>query len=259
MSIAEIGATLRQARKAKKLTLKQLAQQSGVHFTTLSALERGTIPELGVRKLLRVAETLGLELTLRPYGQRYTLDDLAAERATITRSVQADPPPLAKELRLTSHKSELEGKGRKPSDVQSPRVYTTPPTFLGCQTNALAAALDDYNKNSLLGTLGRSTNALNTLTNVALPNTLGSQPNPFAATIGDYNKNSLLGTLGSSANALAAQQDEYDKLRALSKFDSAVSASRNTDLLTRALGRQTDQSAAANALKSIKNLPKKPR
>lgn len=81
MYLFELGTLLRQARKAKKLTLKQVAQQAGVHFTTLSSLERGQVSDLGVRKLIRVAETLGLELELRPAGQRYTLDDVAKERA----------------------------------------------------------------------------------------------------------------------------------------------------------------------------------
>lgn len=81
MLLSELGAALRKARKERHLTLKQVAEQAGVHFTTLSSLERGTISELGVRKLLRVAETLGLELVLRPTGQRFTLDDVAKERA----------------------------------------------------------------------------------------------------------------------------------------------------------------------------------
>ena len=81
MLLTELGSVLREARKARKLTLQQLASRVGVHFTTLSALERGVISELGVRKILRIAEALGLELVLRPGGQRYTLDDLAKERA----------------------------------------------------------------------------------------------------------------------------------------------------------------------------------
>lgn len=80
MLLSELGATLRKARKERRLTLKQVAEQAGVHFTTLSSLERGAISELGVRKLLRVVETLGLELVMRPAGQRFTLDDVAKER-----------------------------------------------------------------------------------------------------------------------------------------------------------------------------------
>jgi transcriptional regulator with XRE-family HTH domain len=88
MLLSELGTALRKARKERRLTLKQVAEQAGVHFTTLSSLERGTISELGVRKLLRVAETLGLELVLRPAGQRFTLDDVAKERGGLLGSTQ---------------------------------------------------------------------------------------------------------------------------------------------------------------------------
>ncbi len=81
-TLLTLGKVLRDTRKTKKLTLQTVASQAGIHFTTLSALERGTVTELGIRKIQRVAETLGLELVLRPKGQRYTLDDIARERAS---------------------------------------------------------------------------------------------------------------------------------------------------------------------------------
>ena len=79
MILSEVGAALRSARKRRKLTLQELSKQTGVHYTTLSELERGRVTEFGVRKLMRVAATLGLELHLRPVGQSYTLDDVASE------------------------------------------------------------------------------------------------------------------------------------------------------------------------------------
>jgi transcriptional regulator with XRE-family HTH domain len=81
-TLITLGKVLRDTRKMKKLTLRDVASRAGIHFTTLSALERGTVSELGIRKIQRVAETLGLELVLRPKGQRYTLDDIARERAS---------------------------------------------------------------------------------------------------------------------------------------------------------------------------------
>ena len=79
MVLTELGAALRNARKQRKLTLQELSAQTGVHYSTLSELERGRMTEFGVRKLMRVAATLGLELNLRPSGQPYTLDDVASE------------------------------------------------------------------------------------------------------------------------------------------------------------------------------------
>lgn len=84
MVLSDLGTVLKNARKQRKLTLQELSAQTGVHYTTLSELERGRMTEFGVRKLMRVAATLGLELNLRPTGQPYTLDDVASERRNQT-------------------------------------------------------------------------------------------------------------------------------------------------------------------------------
>ncbi len=84
MGLSDLGTVLKNARKQRKLTLQELSAQTGVHYTTLSELERGRMTEFGVRKLMRVAATLGLELNLRPAGQPYTLDDVASERRNQT-------------------------------------------------------------------------------------------------------------------------------------------------------------------------------
>ena len=97
MILSEVGAALRSARKRRKLTLQELSKQTGVHYTTLSELERGRVTEFGVRKLMRVAATLGLELHLRPAGQSYTLDDVASElRNQTLREANASENELAK-------------------------------------------------------------------------------------------------------------------------------------------------------------------
>ena len=72
-----LASQLRAARVAQKVTLKDLANKSGVHWVTLSRFENGRV-DLGVTKLERVAQVLGLELTLKPAKHGYTLDDLAA-------------------------------------------------------------------------------------------------------------------------------------------------------------------------------------
>lgn len=75
MNSSDLGQQLRAGRRAQKLTLKDLAKRSGIHWVTLSRFENGAT-DLGVRKLTRVARALGLEVTLRPLQQGYTLDDL---------------------------------------------------------------------------------------------------------------------------------------------------------------------------------------
>lgn len=107
MLLSELGSLLRQARRARNLTLQQVARQAGVHFTTLSALERGQVSDLGVRKVLRVAETLGLELVLRPTGHRYTLDDVAKERAGASVSSEYKPDRARNVLEPTRLRAEV--------------------------------------------------------------------------------------------------------------------------------------------------------
>lgn len=72
----QIPDQLRRFRRQQGVTLKELARRSGVHWVTLSRFENG-LADLGVRKLVRVGQALGLSLTFRPAAQGYTLDDIA--------------------------------------------------------------------------------------------------------------------------------------------------------------------------------------
>ena len=76
----QIGASILQERKQRGLTQAQLAERAGVSRATLSMLENGVIHEIGIRKVIRVLEFLGLELTMRPFGAPPTLEELQQER-----------------------------------------------------------------------------------------------------------------------------------------------------------------------------------
>jgi transcriptional regulator with XRE-family HTH domain len=77
MTLTEIGTEIARARKAAGLTQTDLAHATGLSRQTISALERGAVPDLGVRKLLRVLEALDLDVVVRQAGHPVTLDDLA--------------------------------------------------------------------------------------------------------------------------------------------------------------------------------------
>lgn len=47
--------------------------------TTIGQIENGTVQEIGVRKLIRILEVLGLELRVRPAGRPPTLDEIRAQ------------------------------------------------------------------------------------------------------------------------------------------------------------------------------------
>jgi len=78
----DLGSTIRQARKGKRLTQAQLAEMAGIARKTLSQIETGTVSDIGIRKVTRTLEVLGLELTVRPAGAPPTLEELQKENTT---------------------------------------------------------------------------------------------------------------------------------------------------------------------------------
>lgn len=62
------------------MTQKQLAALSGLGQSTLARFETGGVAEFGSRKLLRLLEVLGHELSFTPKSSSFTLDDALAER-----------------------------------------------------------------------------------------------------------------------------------------------------------------------------------
>jgi transcriptional regulator with XRE-family HTH domain len=67
-------------RKARRLTQHQLAAQARVSRDLIAKLETGRLPELGVKKLLRILNAVGLDLRVTTLNlNRPTLEDLQAE------------------------------------------------------------------------------------------------------------------------------------------------------------------------------------
>jgi transcriptional regulator with XRE-family HTH domain len=77
-----LGNRMRLARKEKKLTQAQLAGMAGISRKTLGEIEMGTVVDVGIRKVERVLEILGLELTVQPRGAPPTLEELQRENQT---------------------------------------------------------------------------------------------------------------------------------------------------------------------------------
>jgi transcriptional regulator with XRE-family HTH domain len=77
--LIEIGEEIRKVRKARQLTQNEIAKALGMSRTTIGQIESGAIQDIGVRKLIRILEFLGLELRIRPAGRPPTLEELRAE------------------------------------------------------------------------------------------------------------------------------------------------------------------------------------
>jgi transcriptional regulator with XRE-family HTH domain len=74
-----IGRSIREARKKQNVIQSEAAKAAGIGRSTLSQIENGIIQDIGIRKVIRVLDFLGLELTTRPRGAPPTLEELREE------------------------------------------------------------------------------------------------------------------------------------------------------------------------------------
>jgi len=79
VDIEDVGEQLRARRKAMGMSQIEVAALNRINRVTLSRLENGKLPEIGIRKVMAICATLGLELTLKVASQRPTLQDLVNE------------------------------------------------------------------------------------------------------------------------------------------------------------------------------------
>jgi transcriptional regulator with XRE-family HTH domain len=77
----KIGKQIRDERKSRKISQAELGKILGMSRTTIGQIENGTVQEIGVRKLIRLLDYLGLELRVRPAGKPPTLEELRSEEA----------------------------------------------------------------------------------------------------------------------------------------------------------------------------------
>jgi transcriptional regulator with XRE-family HTH domain len=66
MNLQSIGQLIAERRRAKGLTLSQLAAKAAVGRSTLAALESGKLPELGLTRVSRLCAALDMVLEARP-------------------------------------------------------------------------------------------------------------------------------------------------------------------------------------------------
>jgi len=82
MDMLELGAVIRSRRKLLGLSQQEVAFPNKMSRVTISNLESGRLSELGLRKIMAICSTLGLELDVKEASLRPTLRELVAERGT---------------------------------------------------------------------------------------------------------------------------------------------------------------------------------
>lgn len=85
MDMHEIGALLRGARKTLGRSQEELAKPLGMSRATISAIENGTVGEIGVRKLMALCAALGLSVQVSAVEKRPTLFELREENRGLKR------------------------------------------------------------------------------------------------------------------------------------------------------------------------------
>jgi HTH-type transcriptional regulator / antitoxin HipB len=85
-SLPELGHALVVLRKERGMTQKELGALAGLGQSTLARFETGGVAEFGARKLLRLLDVLGHEMSFTPTSSRFTLDDALAERRAEART-----------------------------------------------------------------------------------------------------------------------------------------------------------------------------
>jgi HTH-type transcriptional regulator / antitoxin HipB len=83
MHLESLGTAIREARRAAGRTQADLAASLGMSRATISAIENGTIQEIGVRKLAALCAAIGLDIHVGPQRRRPTLQELRAEQRAI--------------------------------------------------------------------------------------------------------------------------------------------------------------------------------
>ncbi len=79
MKLEDIGALIQETRKTKGLSQEAVGKPLGMSRATISGIETGKIAEVGVRKLMAICASLGLELYAAPRRKYPTLNELREE------------------------------------------------------------------------------------------------------------------------------------------------------------------------------------
>ncbi|HEY4069155.1 MAG TPA: helix-turn-helix transcriptional regulator [Burkholderiaceae bacterium] len=89
--LTDLGHGVATLRKQRKMTQRELAALAGLGQSTLARFETGGVPEFGARKLLRLLEVLGHEMSFTPGRRSFTLEDALAERQAEATSTGGRP------------------------------------------------------------------------------------------------------------------------------------------------------------------------
>jgi transcriptional regulator with XRE-family HTH domain len=126
----QLGARLREQREALDLSIRELAQRTGINHSTVVRLEQGAIESPAPDKLSRIAEELGLTLADVFALADYSVpSDLPSFRPYLRTKYRRLPAPAVEELERSfariAKRHGLALDGPKPGQDEQPEQTTT--------------------------------------------------------------------------------------------------------------------------------------
>lgn len=79
VDFAELGQAIACLRRQQKFSQQNVAEHVGISRSTLSALEKGRGGDVGLRKVLKILDYLGYEISLKEKADFPTLEELSCE------------------------------------------------------------------------------------------------------------------------------------------------------------------------------------
>ena len=79
MDYRELGQAFAELRRERGFSQQQIADGVGISRATINAFETGRAGDVGLKKVLRLADYLGYELCIRPASPFPTLEELVRE------------------------------------------------------------------------------------------------------------------------------------------------------------------------------------
>jgi len=79
MFYSEVGHKLAQLRNEQGMTQAKLAELTGISRATINAFENGRVSDIGLRKVIKLFDILGYELTTKPRSRFPTFEELINE------------------------------------------------------------------------------------------------------------------------------------------------------------------------------------
>ncbi len=80
MDFLTLGKTIATLRHRQNVSQQVMAEHLGLSRATINALENGRSGDVGIRKIMKIVDYLGYELSLREKSSFPTLEELRDER-----------------------------------------------------------------------------------------------------------------------------------------------------------------------------------